>query len=57
VPWVVELGGDPDLLAGNARVLDTLTNLLLVAVGKSCVDVAVAGLKRSLDSFADLTRL
>jgi hypothetical protein len=57
VPWVVELGGDPDLLAGNARVLDTLTNLLLVAVGKSRVDVAVARLQCCLDSFTNLTRL
>jgi hypothetical protein len=57
VPWVVELSGDPDLLAGNARVLDALTNLLLVAVGKSGVDVTVTSLERSLDSFADLTRL
>jgi hypothetical protein len=57
VPWVVELGGDPDLLAGNTRVLDTLANLLLVAVGKSCIDVAVAGLERSLDGFANFTRL
>jgi hypothetical protein len=57
VPRVVELGSDPDLLTRNATVLDTLTDLLLVAIGKSCVDVTVAGLERSLDSLADLTRL
>jgi hypothetical protein len=57
VPWVVELGGDPDLLTGDARVLDTLTNLLFVAVGKSGVDMPVTALEGCLDSFADLTRL
>jgi hypothetical protein len=57
VPWVVKLGGDPKLLTGNARVLDTLTDLLLVAVGKSGIDVAVSGLDCSLDGFANLTRL
>jgi hypothetical protein len=54
VPWVVELCGDPDLLTGNAGVLDTLTDLLLVAVGKSGIDVAVTALKSGLDSVADL---
>jgi hypothetical protein len=57
VPWVVKLGGDPDLLARDARVLDALTNLLLVAIRKSGVDVSVTGLERGLDGFADLTRL
>jgi hypothetical protein len=57
VPWVVKLGGDPKLLTGNARVLDTLTDLLLVAVGKSGIDVAVSGLDCSLDGFTNLTRL
>ena len=44
VPWVVELGGDPDLASGNARVDDTLTNFVLVAVSKSTTIV-------SLDTF------
>jgi hypothetical protein len=57
VPWVVELCGDPDLLTGNAGVLDTLTDLLLVAVGKGGIDVAVTTLKSGLHSIADLTRL
>lgn len=35
VPGVVELGGNPDLLTGNARVTDTITNLGLVAVSQS----------------------
>lgn len=34
VPWVVELGGDPDLFAGNPGVLDTKSDFGLVAVGK-----------------------
>jgi hypothetical protein len=41
VPWVVELGCDPDLLAGDARVFDALADFVLVAVGESSVDVAV----------------
>lgn len=57
VPRVVELGCDPDLLARDARVLDTLTNLLLVAVGKSRIDMAVSSLECGLDSLTDLTRL
>lgn len=39
VPGVVELGGDPDLAAGNTRVSDTLANLRLVAVGKGAADL------------------
>lgn len=35
VPGVVELSGNPDLLTGNARVTDTVTNLGLVAVSQS----------------------
>lgn len=57
VPWVVELGGNPDLLTGHTRVLDSLADLLLVAVCKRRVDVTVAALKGSLDGFTDLARL
>lgn len=57
VPWVVKLRSDPDLLTGDTGVLDTLTDLLLVAVGKRGVDVAVSSLERGLDGFADLTGL
>ena len=35
VPGVIKLGGDPDLFAGNARIPDTLANLVLVAIGQS----------------------
>lgn len=35
VPGVVELGGDPDLLPGNARVTDTLSHFGLVAISQS----------------------
>jgi hypothetical protein len=36
VPWVVELGSKPDFFAGNARVLDSSTDLCLIAVRKLC---------------------
>lgn len=55
VPWVVEFGGKPDLLARNSRVLDSFANLSLVTVGKSCVDVAVAGAEGVFDCFLDLS--
>lgn len=57
VPWVVKLGGDPDLLTGDARVLDALANLVLVAVGEGSVDVAVASVKGGLDGNANLVGL
>ena len=53
----LQLGGDPDLFARNARVLDALANLMLVAIGKGSVNVSVACLKRSLYSLADLIGL
>lgn len=40
VPWVVELGGEPDLLTGDAGGLDSDTDFGLVLVGEGCVDVA-----------------
>ena len=57
VPWVVKLGGDPDLLTGDTRVLDTETNLSLVAVGESSVDVTVTSEESGLDGFANLVGL
>lgn len=57
VPWVVQLGGDPYLLTRDTGVLDTLTDLLLITIGKSSINVAVARLKGDLDSLANLTRL
>ena len=42
VPLVVELGGEPDLVAGHARVANTSTDLGFVAVGPGGVNVAVA---------------
>ena len=57
VPWVVELGGQPDLLTGDTRVLDSLSDLVLVAVSESGINVAVSGEERSLDGFADLVWL
>ena len=57
VPWVVKLGGNPDLLTGNTGVLDTETDLSLVAVGKGSVDVTVASEESSLDGLANLVGL
>lgn len=57
VPRVVELGGEPDLVTGNTRGLDALTNLLLVAIGERSVDVAVAGAESGLDGVAHLVGL
>jgi hypothetical protein len=57
VPGVVELGGDPDLLTGDTRVLDTETNLSLVAVGEGSVNVTVTSEESGLDSFANLVGL
>src|SRR5690242_1769526 len=57
MPWVIKLGGHPDLFTRDTGVFDTLADLLLVAVGKSSVNVTVAGLKSDLDSLTNLTRL
>ena len=57
MPWVVKLGGDPDLLTGDTRVLDTETNLSLVAVGEGSVNVTVASEESGLDGFANLVGL
>ena len=57
VPWVVELGCDPDLLTGDTRVLDTLADLGLIAVCESSVNVAVSGKESGLDGLADLVGL
>lgn len=57
VPGVVELSGEPDLLAGHARVLNTGTNLSLVAVSKGSVDVTVTLQQGILDSDPDLIGL
>lgn len=35
MPWIVQLGGDPNLLPRDARGLDALADLLLVAIRKS----------------------
>jgi hypothetical protein len=50
VPRVVELSGDPDLLTGNTRILDSLADLMLVSVGQCGINVSVALLQRHLDS-------
>lgn len=57
VPGVVELGGEPDFLARHARRPDALADLLLVAIGKGSVNVAVASPEGGLDGLLDLTGL
>lgn len=56
VPGVVELGGQEDVLAWHARGLEAVADLLLVAVGKGRVDVAIPGLQRGLDGRLDGVR-
>ncbi len=41
MPGVVELGGDPDLATGNARVLDTLADLCFVAIREGAIPLSV----------------
>ena len=57
VVGVVELGGQPDLVAGNARGLDALAYFFLVAVGGGSVNVTVAGLEGGLNGGTDLSGL
>ena len=40
-----ELAGDPDSVAGNAAVLDGLSDAAFVAIGMGGVDVTVTGLE------------
>lgn len=57
VPWVIKLGGEPDVLARDARGLDAVADLLLVAVGVGSVDVAVAGAQGGFNGDGDLVGL
>ena len=57
VPGVVKLGGNPDLFTRDTRVLDTETDLSLVAVGEGSVNVTVASEESGLDGFANLVGL
>jgi hypothetical protein len=73
MPGVVELCGDPDFFAGNSRVADTLSNLVLVAISKRTgstvrnvsrtfrsdlrVDVAIALQQSVLNGLSDLVGL
>jgi hypothetical protein len=57
VPGVVQFGGEPDLVARHAGVLDTSTDLSLVAVSQSSVNVAVTGEKGVPHGHADLIGL
>lgn len=57
VVGVVELGGDPDLVARHTGRLDALADFGLVPVRGGRVDVAVAGVKGGSDGGRDLVRL
>lgn len=57
MPWVVELGRQPDLGPGDAGVFDAVADFLLVAVGRGCVDVPVSGLQGIADGVADFVGL
>ena len=57
VPWVVELGGDPDLFARHARVLDALADFVLVAISERSVNVPVAGLQGGADGLPNFVGL
>ena len=57
VPWVVKLGGHPDLFSWDAGVLDALADLIFVAVSEGRIDVSIAGEQCGLDGFANLIGL
>ncbi len=57
VVGVVELGGEPDLVASNARVLDALAYFFLVTVRGGRVYVTVSSSKSRLNSLGNLVRL
>jgi len=57
MPRIVQFSSNPYLLARDTRVFDTLANLLLVAVGKSGVNVSVSSLESGLDCLANFTGL
>lgn len=57
VPRVVEFGGDPNFFARDARVLDALANLVLIAIRQSSVDVSITRLQSSFHGLADLVGL
>jgi hypothetical protein len=57
VVGVVELRREEDLLAGDTRRLDTLTDLALVTVRGRGIDVSVPRLQRDFDSLLNEARL
>jgi hypothetical protein len=50
VPWVVQLGGEPDLAAGYAGGLDAGADFGLVLVGEGGVDVAFGEVRNRRDN-------
>lgn len=57
VPSVVKLSCQPDLLARDTAVFDSLTNFFLISVCQGSVNVPVALLKRDLDGVTDFVGL
>ena len=54
MPGVVKLGRDPNFFSGDTTILDALPDLVLVAIGKSGIDVAVPSLQGCFDRLTDL---
>ena len=57
MPCIVELGGNPDFTSRNTGVLDTLANLMLVAIGEGSIDVPISFLESDFHSIAHFVRL
>lgn len=54
---VPQLAGDENLLPRHSAVLDTLSNLVLIAIDQGRVDMTIAFFQSEGDSRADLSRL
>lgn len=57
VPSVVKLSCQPDLLAEDTAVFDSLTNFFLISVCQGSVNVPVSLLKCDLDGVTDFVGL
>lgn len=55
--YILELGCEEKIAPGHARGLDSVADLLLVAVGGRGVNVAITGLQSNLDSRLDFVGL
>jgi len=57
VPWVVQLSRNPDFLARDTGILDSLANLMFIAIRKSSIDMSIPLLQSNFYSFAHLIGL